>query len=81
MNWHPVACQEHAERPLSTDGLKASDIYAQYGLTAGRRSCWQWMHAEGEHPGLPLCPGCALLALACSCWQCMCAEAVVATAL
>ncbi|GBF92649.1 amino acid permease-like [Raphidocelis subcapitata] len=34
----------HDRFPSET--LKHSDIYAQYGLT-GRRTCWQWMHAEG----------------------------------
>ena len=37
--------QEHAGR-VSSDGLQHADIYAQYGLTK-RRSCWEWMHAEG----------------------------------
>ena len=42
------ALQEHPDR-LTHDGLKHAEIYAQYGLT-GKRTCWQWMHAEGGWP-------------------------------
>jgi len=38
--------QEHPDLRSSSDGLKHSEIYAQYGLTP-RRSCWQWLQAEG----------------------------------
>lgn len=45
MELQPLGDPEHPDR-LSSDGLKHSDIYAQYGITA-RRTCWQYMHAEG----------------------------------
>lgn len=42
---HLSLAQDHPER-LSSDGLKHSEIYAQYGLGT-KRTCWQYMHAEG----------------------------------
>ena len=38
--------QEHADA-RGYDGPRHAEIYAQYGLTAPKRGCWGYLHAEG----------------------------------